>query len=135
MKETPPSGNESVNPVADLPFSADDHWTYPVEFDKPLDTPEENWEKKAHLLIGLSDELVKNFAQGYSKDPFFKNKCADEIPSPQTPITPSHFRKSKEGLIYFMDADWSSRLCVPKDMINFALKWIHDEASESAHAG
>lgn len=69
------------------------------------------------------------------EDPFFKSKYVDEVPNPNTVVTPSHFWKDPNGLLYFMDADWNSRLCVPKSEVNYVLNWIHDSPFESAHAG
>lgn len=75
------------------------------------------------------------FAEGYAQNPFFKDKCVEEAPNPATVLTPSHFRRVDNGLVYFLDTDWASRLCVPKSKINFVFQWVHDSASESAHAG
>ncbi|KAF9471211.1 hypothetical protein BDN70DRAFT_783329, partial [Pholiota conissans] len=119
----------------DLPFPENDHWTYPVEFEKPLEPPSEEWERKSHLLIALDKDLTKQFVEGYKEDPFFKEKYTQEIPNDKMVITPSHFRVGSDQLLYFLDADWATRLCVPRSLINFVLKWIHDSAFESAHAG
>jgi hypothetical protein len=103
---------------------------------KPLDTPDEDWEKKSHLLISLNADLIKQFVAGYAEDSFFKQKYSlSDISNLNTVLTPSHFQKGQDGLFYFLDADWATRLCVPQSMVNFVLEWIHDSPSESAHAG
>ncbi|KJA22877.1 hypothetical protein HYPSUDRAFT_138389, partial [Hypholoma sublateritium FD-334 SS-4] len=118
-----------------LPFPEGDHWTYPVGFEGKTETPVEDWNRKTHLLVSMRDDVVARFQKGYSEDPFFKSKYIDEIPNPNTVVTPSHFWKDPNGLLYFMDADWNSRLCVPKTEVNYVLNWIHDSPFESAHAG
>ena len=59
----------------------------------------------------------------------------EEAPNPEKVLTPSRFQKGKDGLLYFVDADWKTRLCVPRSKIQFILRWIHESPHESAHAG
>ena len=141
-KDGPPSSHENSSPSEnaevnrdELPFTSNVHWTYPVGFEKSLGPPEEDWEKKSHVLIAFNQELIEEFINGYATDPFFKDKCSDEAPSLTTVLTPSHFRRADNGLVYFFDADWSARLCVPKSKVNDMLRWVHDSAPESANAG
>jgi hypothetical protein len=121
--------------IGTLPFPTDDHWTYPIDFEGKAMEPEEDWNKKAHLLVSMNDSLIKEFARGYSEDPFLKAKYVDEIVNPHSVVTPSHFRKDPNGLLYFLDADWNARLCVPRSKVNYVLNWIHDSPFESAHSG
>lgn len=102
---------------------------------KLLETPEIEWEHKSHLLVSMDPKLIVEFVKGYGEDSFFKKRYTDEIPNPNTVITPSHFKKAKDGLLYFLDADWSARLCVPRTMVNYILKWIHESPMEGAHTG
>ena len=113
-------------------FPEIDQWSYPT--DARLGGGED-WENKAHLLVSLSPEVVNNFSKGYEEDPFFKQYYADEIPNPRAAITPSHFRKGSNGLLYFIDARWETRLCVPRSQIQFVLEWIHEAPHEAAHGG
>jgi hypothetical protein len=59
----------------------------------------------------------------------------EEVPHPDEILTPSRFQKASNGLLYFIDADWSARLCVPHNKIPFILRWMHESAKESAHTG
>ncbi|KJA21722.1 hypothetical protein HYPSUDRAFT_140001, partial [Hypholoma sublateritium FD-334 SS-4] len=127
--------SEEAEVADDLPFPNNDHWTYPVDFEKPVLDPDDEWDSRSHLLISMEESLLQQFREGYVLDPYFKDKYVDEVPNPQAVITPSHFRKSAEGLLYFVDADWNARLCVPKSQVGYVLSWIHDEPFESAHAG
>lgn len=134
--EVDPTLDSPASTKDELPFPEGGHWTYPATaFDSPFKArPEE--ERKSHLLISMDPNLIQEFITGYKEDPFFKSKySADEIPSHTKVITPSHFRKGKNGLLYFFDADFNAKLCIPKSKVNYVLSWIHNSPYESAHAG
>jgi hypothetical protein len=59
----------------------------------------------------------------------------EEAASSEKVLMPSHFQKGKDGLLYFVDADWKNRLCIHQLKIQFMLQWIHESLHESAHAG
>ncbi|KAF7342678.1 Integrase catalytic domain-containing protein [Mycena sanguinolenta] len=111
----------------------EDPWTYPAGV-KP-DRDEEDWNKRAHLLISASESVKKSLRKAYREDPYFKNRYVEEIPNPERVLTPSRFQKGQDGLLYFIDADWRTRLCIPRTKVNWILRWIHDAPHESAHAG
>jgi len=115
------------------PFPEPDDWSYPA--DAAMRGQDTNWDEWAHLLVALNPEVVERFVQGYQDNPFFKQYYADEIPNPNIAITPSHFRKGSNRLLYFIDARWATRLCVPQSQIQFVLEWIHEAPHEAAHRG
>jgi hypothetical protein len=82
----------------------------------------------------MNPKLVEEFSRAYSMDSYFTKRLAIEIPQSQRVLTPSHFQQGHNGLLYFIDTDWNTRLCVPKSQANFVLQWTHETASESAHA-
>ncbi|RDB18869.1 hypothetical protein Hypma_014481 [Hypsizygus marmoreus] len=131
-----PKDSEEIPASSDneLPFPNGDHWTYPSNI-KPPSTLAEEPEHRPHLLVSMSPELVQKFIDGYPLDEFLRKKYPLEAPNPEKILTPSHFQRGKNGLLYFIDADWTHRLCVPKNMINYVLRWVHDSPFESAHAG
>ncbi|GJF00591.1 polyprotein [Phanerochaete sordida] len=45
------------------------------------------------------------------------------------------FFKDQDGLLFFRDADFQPRLCVPKSLRNEVLRTFHESPFESAHAG
>lgn len=128
---------DTSDPIADeLPFSENDPWTYPVGATSDSSSMnEENWNRKPHLLLSMDKAIIAKFVEGYGEDPFFKPRYVNEIPNHNSVITPSHFRKGDNGLLYFMDSNYNAKLCVPRTMVNYVLKWIHDSPFESAHAG
>lgn len=121
---------EEVLPKA---FPEIDRWSYPS--DARPEGKEEDWENRAHLLVALNPEVIKDFVKGYEEDLFFKLYYAEEIPNPHVAITPSHFHKGANGLLYFIDARWETRLCVPRSQVQFVLEWIHKAPHEAAHGG
>lgn len=129
------SSNEEASVIDDQPFPNNDHWTYPTGVKSSPENVEEDWNSRSHLLISMNPQLVARFVEGYKEDVFLKTRYVDEVPSPDTVITPSRFSKGPDGLLYFIDADWKARLCVPRSHVNFVLKWMHDSPFESAHAG
>ncbi|KAJ8690438.1 hypothetical protein PTI98_011865 [Pleurotus ostreatus] len=91
---------------------------------------------KTHLLVGFSPDTRKEWDTAYKADPYFREKLQrSSKESPDTLLTPSRFQKGVNGLLYFVDADWNYRLCVPRDQIPAILKMIHDSPHESAHEG
>ncbi|KAG6917886.1 hypothetical protein DXG01_000495 [Tephrocybe rancida] len=113
---------EIEEPEDELPFPKSDPWTYPIGVSMPELAPEDNWSKKSHLLE-------------YSKDAYFKRHYVEEAPNANKVLAPSRLQKGSNGLLYFLDVDWNSRLCVPKEQVNYILRWIHESPFESAHAG
>jgi hypothetical protein len=136
LDESPEAELNDENPaIDDLPFPTGDHWTYPAGVTPSGEPAEEDWERRSHVLLGAKPEFLREFAKGYRKDTAFHRHYVESAPSPETLLTPSQFQKGSNGLLYFLDADWNSRLCIPKAQVLFILKWMHDSAIESAHAG
>ncbi|KAG6904711.1 hypothetical protein DXG01_007747 [Tephrocybe rancida] len=78
----------------DLPFTEGDHWTHPVGVKPPKEKPLDNeWNKKAHLLVSMHPQMEQEFIEGYQEDPFFKKQYVDETPSPKTVVTPHNSEK------------------------------------------
>ena len=92
----------------ELPFPLEDHWTYPIGVKPSSQEFDDEWLNKPHLLVAMNPSVITAFAQSYSLDKYFASKYVEDIPNPKTIITPSHFRRSKNGLLYFVDADWSA---------------------------
>ncbi|KAI5822998.1 hypothetical protein K523DRAFT_188290, partial [Schizophyllum commune Tattone D] len=120
-----------------LPHVGKDYWTFPdgVRVKDDNDLGERVEEARAHLLLHIDPILLKQFKEGYEKDAYFRERYAESADSPSKALTPSHFRRSSNGLLYFFNADWEARLCVPRSMVNFVLTWIHEARDESAHGG
>nr|GAT44896.1 protease [Mycena chlorophos] len=115
--------------------TGEDVWTLPMGSRGPAEDRDEEWERRAHLLISLAPEVMREFVEGYSGDRHFKGKYVEEAVSAERLLTPSRFQKGQDRLLYFMDVDWQTHLCVPKNMIKTVLEQIHESARETAHTG
>jgi hypothetical protein len=114
--------NDEDHANDNLPFPTGDHWTYPSGVSPTEDPTEEDWERRSHVLLGAKPEFLREFAKGYRRDPAFHRHYVESAPSPDTPLIPSRFQKGNNWLLYFLNADWNSRLCVPKAQVPFILK-------------
>ncbi|KAI4294663.1 hypothetical protein GGG16DRAFT_66906, partial [Schizophyllum commune] len=114
-----------------------DYWTYPqgVESTVEEDLDDRMEESGTHLLLSMHPALTQQFKDGYKTDPYFKDRYAESVESPAKILTPSHFRRGPTGLLYFFNADWEARLCIPRSMVQFVLEWIHESREEAAHGG
>lgn len=87
------------------------------------------------MHIHLEQEVLEQFIAGYQKDESFKRKW-NELESPTTEWNPGNqFYKDDAGLLFFRDADYQPRLCVPKSEQPAALKEAHDQPFGGAHIG
>ncbi|KZP21006.1 hypothetical protein FIBSPDRAFT_688524, partial [Athelia psychrophila] len=87
------------------------------------------------MHIHLEPEVTKEFLEGYQKDESFKRKWKD-TEFPQTKWDPGNrFYKDKDGLLFFRDADYQPRLCVPKSEQSALLKEAHNQPYGGAHIG
>jgi hypothetical protein len=136
-------GKETTNEIQDtlgeqgdiLPFPNSDHWTYPPGTRPSEAPPDEEWTKRTQLLILVDPIVCKEFSKGYEEDKFFAPRYTKVQPNERTVISASHFQRGRDELLYFIDAGWKTRLCVPSSKINYVLRWIHESPYESAHAG
>ena len=73
--------------------------------------------------------------QGYQDDVVLRPHW-NEAPDADSPlIAERRYYKNPSGLLFFRDADWVEKLCVPKPEVQQLLKDTHDSASKTAHAG
>ncbi|KAL1669784.1 hypothetical protein GGF50DRAFT_43639, partial [Schizophyllum commune] len=114
-----------------------DYWTFPPGLnavgEEELD--DQVAETRAQLLLSMHPVLEQQFKDGYESDPYFRERYAESAGSPSQMLTPSHFRRGPTGLLYFFNADWEARLCVPRSLVQFVLEWIHESREEAAHGG
>ncbi|KAL1659787.1 hypothetical protein GGF50DRAFT_64546, partial [Schizophyllum commune] len=137
---SPRSGKESWEA---LPFKdeliAADPWTLPTGVNPSAQTRDARIDDEqlpeGHLLLAMDPVLIKQFKEGYLKDEYFKTRYGSAAASPETELTPAHYRTGRHGLLYFFDADWNAKLCVLRSMVRFVLTWLHESSNEAAHGG
>ncbi|EJD46746.1 hypothetical protein AURDEDRAFT_33179, partial [Auricularia subglabra TFB-10046 SS5] len=85
------------------------------------------------LLVSMSEELRAAFVEGYRTDPAFKDKGHET--DERSWYAGSRFYRDSDGLLFFRDADFMPRLCVPSSQQAALLKRVHESSWEAAHAG
>ncbi|EJD49358.1 hypothetical protein AURDEDRAFT_38121, partial [Auricularia subglabra TFB-10046 SS5] len=85
------------------------------------------------LLVSMHPVMKRRFKKGYAADPFFKDKGYDS--DERSWYAGTRFYRGKDGLLYFRDADFLPRLCVPRSERANILKLLHESSFETAHAG
>lgn len=94
------------------------------------------WKKKHDpptLHIVMDADLKNRFIRGYDSDDAFKDKGSNS--DERSWYSGNHFYRAQGGLLFFRDADFMPRLCVPKGEQIPLLRRLHESAFESAHAG
>lgn len=113
-------------------------WSHPEEVTKVLsevEDIEDDWKNRSHILLSMPTKMRDDFVKGYRTSRSFKRAYVDEIPDPKHPLAPKIFHKGANGLLYFSDADWVPRLCVPENMRSTIMALVHDQPTEGAHEG
>ncbi|KZP10441.1 hypothetical protein FIBSPDRAFT_690218, partial [Athelia psychrophila] len=88
-----------------------------------------------NIQVSLDDQTRKDFISGYESDESFKDKWR-EAPSRESMKDPGlRYYKDDADLLFFRDADYQPRLCVPKSERNMILREAHDQPFGGAHAG
>ncbi|EIN06286.1 hypothetical protein PUNSTDRAFT_37322, partial [Punctularia strigosozonata HHB-11173 SS5] len=88
-----------------------------------------------HIFVHMSPEVLDAWVGGYTQDIAFRNRWREEGASSQSWHPGKRFFKDQRGLLYFRDADFIPRLCVPRSLIAQVLKRAHESPMETAHGG
>ncbi|KAI0040554.1 hypothetical protein FA95DRAFT_1474849, partial [Auriscalpium vulgare] len=87
------------------------------------------------IHVHMDKEYLRTFVEGYKADTAFKQRWESTISSPNSWDASQRYFKDEKGLLYFRDADFQPRLCIPKDFRAGLLLQAHESPFESAHAG
>ncbi|KAI5886521.1 uncharacterized protein SCHCODRAFT_02463539, partial [Schizophyllum commune H4-8] len=91
------------------------------------------FERQPAILIRMAPEEAKEFADAYQKEPYWEQRWKNAN-SDSTTFTPGRrFYRSEDGLLFFLDADFLPRLCVPDSLVPRILRTAHEEPMECAH--
>lgn len=87
------------------------------------------------VTVEMSDEWIARFVSGYRTDVSFRDRW--ELASADSGgwDAERRFVKDEKGLLFFKDADYHARLCVPKNLQAHIMKEAHESPFVSAHAG
>ncbi len=85
------------------------------------------------IHIAISEELRNEFIEGYVKDKQFKTIYTETSEAINTRSQGKKFLKTDDGLLYFLNADFQPRLCVPRQKRQAILEEAHESPLEMAH--
>jgi hypothetical protein len=116
---------------APLPESQDE----PEETDKYSSLYEEAASFPATLHTHMDVQLKEDWVKAYEKSDSFKQAWEDPRSSRDAWTPGYRFVRDESGLLYFRDADYQPRLCVPEPFRSRLITIAHEHASETAHMG
>lgn len=96
------------------------------------------WEathKPPTVLVEMDEDTRKRYIEGYKTDVTFRTRWESMDKDPESWDPANRFFKDSEGLLYFRDADFHARLCVPKSERNRVIRAAHESPYLTAHAG
>ncbi|KAI5896017.1 uncharacterized protein SCHCODRAFT_02449000, partial [Schizophyllum commune H4-8] len=87
------------------------------------------------LLSHLSTDMKASFREAYLKEPYWRRRYeeADTVTAGWTPGR--RYYRSEDDLLFFLDADYLPRLCVPDKLVGDILISAHEEPMEGGHTG
>ncbi|EJD50194.1 hypothetical protein AURDEDRAFT_35190, partial [Auricularia subglabra TFB-10046 SS5] len=85
------------------------------------------------LLVSMSDDMKARYSKGYDRDSAFRGKGIDS--DERSWYAGTRFYRGNDGLLFFRDADFMPRLCVPRSEQPALLRLMHESPFETAHAG
>ncbi|GJE92997.1 hypothetical protein PsYK624_091560 [Phanerochaete sordida] len=118
----PTAGSEEEESSGRDPFERLKDW----QSDNPPPAP---------IAIHMSEGKRRAFVEGYKKDAYLKARWEDPVNRSESWHPARRFFRDDSGLLYFRDADFQPRLCVPAVLRNEVLRHVHESPFESAHAG
>lgn len=111
-------------PAEDEPLSA---WDRQEKWKNENDPPP--------ILIHMEESKVREFVEGYKNDFTLSGRWEDARSDPDAWYAGRRYFKDERGLLFFKDADFKARLCVPNSLKNSIIKEAHESPFETAHAG
>ena len=117
----------------DLPVGAEDSSR------KSTDNSRDSYEKASkppgYIHTQMSDSVRQQWLQGYLDDPSLCSIWEDKRSEVGAWEPGFRFFKDLDGLLYFRDANYNPRLCVPKSLRREILTEAHESPFETAHMG
>ena len=95
---------------------------------------EQESRQRTNIYVRLGEDTLKRWVSGYQTSPTMKAIYNDPRTQVDAEWTPGYrYSKDENGLLYFLDADYHPRLCVPESFRSQLLMQAHEVASETAH--
>ena len=128
--------NKKNNPLPENPSIP----TVSEVIDRPIPTerPDEYWgatNPPPNILVHLEEATVRDWIKGYSEDPHLSKVWNDPKTAVENWVPGHRFFKDEKGLLFFRDADYQPRLCVPLSQRRLIMEESHEQAYDGAHQG
>ncbi|KAL1657808.1 hypothetical protein GGF50DRAFT_19495, partial [Schizophyllum commune] len=86
------------------------------------------------ILLHMDESEKEEFVRAYKAEQYWATRWRDANSSDEW--TPGRrYHRTDDGLLFFLDADYHPRLCIPDKLVPKILKIAHEEPMESAHGG
>ncbi|KIY70137.1 hypothetical protein CYLTODRAFT_348250, partial [Cylindrobasidium torrendii FP15055 ss-10] len=82
--------------------------------------------------VDIDPKLRDEWVSAYKEDQEFKS-VYQEAPQWENWKAGQRFLRSQDGMLFFRDADFHSRLCVPMAFRTSLLTLLHEDPMETAH--
>ena len=107
--------------------------------DEAIDNLQNSYQKASEppgfIHTQMSEDVRKKWIESYLEDPVLRTVWEDKHSEVSAWEPGFRFFKDLDGLLYFRDADYHPRLCVPKALRLEVLTEAHESPFESAHMG
>ena len=121
-----------VDPI--LPISRVEN----VDRAPPADNTDEYWgatNPPPNILVHLEEGTTRDWIKGYAEDPHLAKIWQDPKSDVENWVPGHRFFKDEKGLLFFRDADYQPRLCVPLNQRRLIMEEAHEQAYDGAHQG
>ena len=88
-----------------------------------------------NILVHLDEETIQEWIKGYAEDPHLAKIWNDPKTAVENWVPGHRFFRDDKGLLFFRDADYQPRLCVPLSQRRLVMEESHEQAFEGAHQG
>ncbi|RDB15235.1 hypothetical protein Hypma_004746 [Hypsizygus marmoreus] len=88
-----------------------------------------------HIHVQLDADTTTKFHEGYRADSHLGRRWLAAQKDRETYVPGSRYFVDDRDLLYFRDADFQPRLCVPRSLQEGILVEAHESAYDTAHAG
>lgn len=102
------------------------------------DQPDKYWgatNPPPNIFVHLEEKTILEWIKGYAEDPHLAKIWDDPKSTAENWVPGYRFFKDKNSLLFFRDADYQPRLCVPLNQRRLILEESHEQAYEGAHQG
>ena len=102
----------------------------------PADRSDEYWgatNPPPNVLVHLEEGVTQEWIKGYSEDPHLSKIWNDPKSTVENWVPGHRFFKDKNGLLFFRDADYQPRLCVPISQRRLIMEEAHERVVLTIH--